>query len=124
MDNRFFYCNHCGNLVGMLNGNGNRLVCCGVPMTNLKSQNEYDEGSTKHSPVIKREGDELYVTVGALSHPMTDEHHIEWIYLETLRGGIRKTCIDRAATVFSGNEGIPVAVYAYCNLHGLWKTEL
>ena len=74
-------------------------------------------------PVVERVGDELYVKVGNVEHPMLEDHHIDWIYVETLRGGIRQRCLDSPTAVLHP-VGIPVAVYAYCNQHGLWKVEL
>lgn len=90
----------------------------------LKVKDKYDAGSEKHMPVVKTEDNLLYVTVGAIIHPMTDEHHIDWIYLETFKGGQRKMCLDQPKATFSIAEDTPVAVYVYCNLHGLWKLEL
>ena len=57
---------------------------------------------------------------------MLEEHHIEWIYLELENGGSRKALSPGEApeAVFHTAGVKPVAVYAYCNLHGLWKTEL
>ena len=59
-------------------------------------------------------------------HPMSEEHHIAWVYLQTNRGGQRK-CLDVTGApevTFALADETPVAVYAYCNLHGLWKTDL
>ena len=57
---------------------------------------------------------------------MVSEHFIEWVYLETDKGGqIQYLNPESAPTVtFALGEEKPAAVYAYCNLHGLWKTEL
>ena len=66
------------------------------------------------------------VTIGSVEHPMTEEHHIVWVYLQTDRGGQRKCLeIGKAPVVtFALADEKPVAAYAYCNLHGLWKTEI
>ncbi len=68
----------------------------------------------------------IEVVVGGVEHPMTDAHYIEWILLETDKGvQIRHlTPSDAPKAVFEVGEGKPLAVYEYCNLHGLWKTEL
>ena len=79
----------------------------------------------KHIPVVSVDGSIVNVTVGSVEHPMLDEHSILWVYLETDKGGQRK-CLDigKAPVVtFALSDEKPVAVYAYCNLHGLWKTE-
>ena len=57
---------------------------------------------------------------------MVEEHHIVWVYLQTDRGGQRK-CLEvgKAPTVtFALADEKPIAAYAYCNLHGLWKKEI
>ena len=120
---KFFFCRHCNTVVGVTNGSGAGLHCCGENMQPLKVHNSYDEGWEKHLPVVERDGDEIVVRVGKIEHPMIDTHHIDWIYVETLRGGLRQVCLDSPSARFHP-IGMPVAVYAYCNLHGLWKTEL
>ena len=62
--------------------------------------------------------------MGSVALPMLEEHDISFIYVETENGGIRVDLKDKPEAVVSlGNEKA-VAVYEYCNLHGLWKTEL
>ena len=120
---KLFFCRHCKTVVNVRSGDGSRLTCCGEPMQHMVSHNSYDEGWEKHLPVVERVGDELYVKVGKMEHPMHEDHHIDWIYVETLRGGIRQRCLDSPTAVLHP-VGIPVAVYAYCNQHGLWKVNL
>ncbi len=123
MEQKYFYCRHCNTVVGLTSGSGTGLTCCGEKMQPLKAHNAYDEGAEKHLPVVERDGDELWVKVGKTEHPMNEAHHIEWIYVETLRGGIWHICLDQPTARFVPT-GMPVAVYAYCNLHGLWKLNL
>ena len=78
----------------------------------------------KHIPVVTVEGNTVQVSVGSVAHPMTEEHHIAWVYLQTDCGGQRKCLKGEPAVTFALADEKPVAVYAYCNLHGLWKTEL
>ena len=81
--------------------------------------------ATKHVPVVTRLDDcRIKVEVGSVAHPMTPEHHIAFIYVETENGGIRVNLKDKPETVVCVCTDKPVAVYEYCNLHGLWKTEL
>ncbi|HGV8637606.1 TPA: desulfoferrodoxin family protein, partial [Salmonella enterica subsp. enterica serovar Typhimurium] len=57
-------------------------------------------------------------------HPMLAEHFIEWVSIQTKFGSQRKTLEPGQApkACFALCEGDEVeAVYAYCNLHGLWK---
>ena len=85
-----------------------------------------DWKSEKHVPVITVEGDTVKVAIGAAVHPMTEEHFIQWIFLETENGGQLRYLTPGQApkAVFELGSEKPVAVYAYCNLHGLWMTKL
>lgn len=122
---RFYVCKHCGNMVGMIHNAGVPLVCCGEKMAEL-TPNTAEAATEKHLPVVKVEGCIVRVSVGSNPHPMEEEHHIEWIYVETGKGGQRVSLKpgDKPEVIFSVLNDEPVAVYAYCNLHGLWKTEI
>lgn len=122
---KFYICEHCGNIVGMVNDAGVPLMCCGQKMKQLVP-GEVEASAEKHIPVVTLEDNVVKVTVGSVEHPMTEEHSIKWVYLQTDRGGQRK-CLDAgdAPTVsFALCDETPVAVYAYCNLHGLWKANI
>ena len=122
---KFFICEHCGNLVGMILNKGVSLICCGEKMTELVP-NTVEASQEKHLPVVTVSGGEVAVAVGSVLHPMEEKHHITFIYLETKQGGQRK-CLqvgDLPQLTFSLADDAPVAAYAYCNIHGLWKTEL
>ena len=86
-----------------------------------------DGAAEKHVPVVTRNGNIVEVKVGSVEHPMTNEHYIQWICLQTKQGNQRK-CLkpgDKPAVCFSICDKDEVeAVYAYCNLHGLWMTKL
>ena len=123
---RFYLCEHCKNLIGMVDNKGVPLVCCGSKMKALEP-NTTDAAGEKHLPVVEVNGREIKVTVGSVSHPMTEEHSIQWIYLETKSGGQRKNLSPDSAPEVSFSlteDDEAVSVYAYCNLHGLWKTEI
>ncbi|HCT64129.1 MAG TPA: desulfoferrodoxin [Lachnospiraceae bacterium] len=124
-ETKFFVCKHCGNLIGMIENSGVPIVCCGEKMTELVA-NTVDASLEKHTPVVNVNGDKVEVTVGSVEHPMLDEHFIKWIYLETKKGGQRKSLKPGEApkATFAVADDEPVAVYAYCNLHGLWKTVI
>lgn len=125
MENKFFICEHCGNIIGMIHNAGVPVVCCGQKMTQL-IPGTVDASKEKHIPVATVEGNIVKVEVGSVAHPMTQEHHIAWVYLQTDKGGQRKN-LDvegQPEVTFALNEEKAVAVYAYCNLHGLWKTDL
>lgn len=125
-ENRFYLCRHCGNLVGLIEDSGVPLVCCGETMEHLKPGTT-EASAEKHIPVATVAGDTVQVSVGSVPHPMTEEHSIHWVYLQTTKGGQRKCLLPQEAPVvtFSLTDGErPVAVFAYCNLHGLWKADL
>ena len=121
----FYICEKCGNLVGAIHESGVPMKCCGQNMTKIEA-GVVEASREKHIPVAVVEGDKVIVTVGAVEHPMAPEHSIEWVYLRTDKGGQRKALNPGEApkVVFALTDEKPVAVYAYCNLHGLWKAEI
>ncbi len=81
----------------------------------------------KHTPVVSISGNRVTVSVGSVEHPMTDEHSILWIQLQTDRGECRRILkpSEPPVAVFDLVEGEnPTVAYAYCNLHGLWAKEI
>ena len=126
MNNQKFYiCEHCGNLIGMIHDAGVPVMCCGKKMTKLEA-GVVEASYEKHIPVVKVEGNTVHVSVGSVEHPMLDVHSILWVYLQTDKGGQRKNLeVGKAPAVsFALADEKPVAVYAYCNLHGLWKSDI
>lgn len=120
---KFYICEHCGNLVTMVKSSGVPLVCCGERMKELVP-GTVDASKEKHVPVYSVDGTAVAVNVGSAAHPMQDVHYIEWIAVETERGiQLKRLKPNEApAAVFALADGEEVqAVYAYCNLHGLWK---
>ena len=123
MEQRFFVCEICGNIIAMVKPSGVPVVCCGKPMKAL-IPNTTDASQEKHVPVWSREGNLVKVQVGSAAHPMVAAHYIEWVSLQTKAGNQRKALAPEQApeVTFALTEGDEVeAVYAYCNLHGLWK---
>ena len=116
-----FKCQVCGNMVESIHEGGGELVCCGQPMT-FTGENTVDAAVEKHVPVVEKTGNGYRVKVGDVSHPMGDDHYIEWIeligggraYREFLKPGDK----PEASFAIDASE---VTVRAYCNLHGLWK---
>jgi superoxide reductase len=123
MSVKFYRCEECGNIVELINNGGGELVCCGQPMVELKA-NTTDAANEKHVPVVEKQDGKLVATVGAVEHPMTDAHYIQWIAAVTDKGIFRVnlTPSDKPKAVFTGLN--VKEVYEYCNLHGLWKTEV
>ena len=118
-------CNHCGNMTYVLHDANVPMICCGEQMQELTA-NTTDAAVEKHVPVVTVNGNRVEVVVGGVEHPMTEAHYIEFIMLETDKGvQVRHlTPTDAPKAVFEVAEGTPVAVYEYCNLHGLWKAAL
>ena len=98
-------------------------MCCGKPMKELVP-GETDGAVEKHVPVYTREGNVLHVEVGSTLHPMIEAHYIEWIAVQTNQGMQRKPLVPgaepKADFALLPDEEV-VAVYEYCNLHGLFK---
>ena len=123
---KFFVCKHCGNMIGLLHDAGVPMMCCGEKMVELVP-NTTDAAQEKHVPVATVEGNKVVVNVGSVDHPMAAEHWIQWVYLETDKGGHRKVLNpgEKPHVVFALTEDEKtVAVYEYCNLHGLWVAKL
>ena len=106
----------------MVHDAGVNPVCCGEKME-LLVPGSVDASVEKHVPVVQVQADGLRVEVGSAAHPMTEEHYIEWIVLAAAgRVDIRYLKPgDEPAVLFPPAQG--GVVYAYCNLHGLWKAE-
>ena len=124
MATKFFKCNTCGNVIIKVVDSKVPVVCCGKPMEELHP-NTVDAATEKHVPVVTWLDDShIKVEVGSVAHPMAEEHHIAFIYVEMPNGGIRVDLKDKPEAVICVGDSKPVAVYEYCNLHGLWKVEL
>jgi superoxide reductase len=120
---KFFRCKHCGNIIVMMEDSGVNVQCCGEKMTEVVP-GTVEAAAEKHIPVVSIEGTSVSVNVGSIDHPMLPEHFIRWIVLETNEGFLVKNLKpgDKPAAVFTTEPGTEaVAVYAYCNLHSLWK---
>lgn len=121
---KFYKCNICGNVVGLIIEGGGELVCCGESMEELISKTT-DEGIEKHLPVVTNDNTNYTIKVGSIEHPMTAEHHIQLIYVNynnkaqriKLKPGEKPEVTFKIEEPFDSME-----VYALCNIHGLWKT--
>lgn len=123
---KYYFCNICGKLMTVLNEPGTPTVCCGEVMKELKP-NTVDADTEKHVPVITTNKNMVKVAVGSNEHPMTEEHYIQWILLQTKRGIHKKHLLpgEKPVAVFFLSEFEEVvAAYAYCNLHKLWKVAI
>ncbi len=125
MEQKFLKCEHCGNIVAVVHDSGVPVMCCGEAMKEIKP-GSVDASHEKHVPVYEVKDHQVIVKVGSIAHPMLPEHYIEWVSLQTKFGNQRKALKPGSApeVCFAICEGDEVeAVYAYCNLHGLWETK-
>jgi len=125
-EQKFYICKHCGNIIAFVKNSGVPVICCGEKMQEIIPAS-VEASVEKHLPVVKTDGNTVTVTVGSVLHPMTEQHYIEWISIQSAEGNQRKelTPNSEPSAKFALAEGDHiVAAYAYCNLHGLWKTEV
>ena len=122
---KFYKCNHCGNIIIKVHEAGVPVVCCGQKMEELVP-GVSDGAAEKHVPAVSVEGNVVRAQIGSVEHPMVDVHYIEFVALESKAGLQVKYLKPDVAPVAEfvlaeGDE--PIAVYEYCNLHGLWKAD-
>lgn len=91
----------------------------------LLNPNTVDAAKEKHVPVVSAEDGKLVIRVGSQPHPMTEEHYIDWIFVKTSYGGIYCDLEigDEPVAMLPFAPEEVISVYAYCNLHGLWKAK-
>lgn len=120
-----YKCNQCGNIISMISASGVPVMCCGKKMEEMVP-NTVDASAEKHVPVVEVTANKVEVVIGEVQHPMAEEHYIEWIALETEQGMQLKKLNpgEEPTAIFRLNGEKATAAYAYCNLHGLWKTEI
>jgi superoxide reductase len=114
-----YKCNICGNIVEVLHDSGGSLVCCGENMKFMKENADDKASKEKHVPVIIGKK----VKVGSVEHPMEEKHYIEWIEATGEKGEITKVFLkpgDKPEAEFCFKVK---SARAYCNLHGLWKSN-
>lgn len=125
MEQKFLKCEKCGNIVAVVKETKAPVMCCGQKMSQI-IPGEVEASHEKHIPVFEIKDNKVIVKVGSVDHPMIEEHFIEWVSIQTKFGNQRKQLKPNQAPVvcFALCEGDEVeAVYAYCNLHGLWVNK-
>jgi len=123
---KFYICETCKNIITKIADSKVPVVCCGKPMKELVP-GAVDGALEKHVPAVTIEGNTVKVQIGEAIHPMLPEHYIQFIALETKNGvqikNLKAGEEPKAEFVLAdGDEA--VAVYEYCNLHGLWVKEI
>lgn len=121
----FWRCNTCGNFFYALHDSGVNPVCCSKDMEKIEA-NTVDAAQEKHVPFVQKEDKHIVVNIGEIDHPMEDAHWIQWVALFDKAGNITfKTLVpgDAPNVKFCGKNVDEGTIYAYCNVHGLWKKE-
>lgn len=97
-----------------------KIKCCGENMKEL-IPNSVDAAIEKHVPTYEVKDGKIFVTV---NHVMEEEHYIEWISIVS----DNKECttyLTSGKPAVAHCKYVPgTVIYAYCNKHGLWKTEV
>lgn len=120
---RLFKCEICGNFVELIKDGGGTLVCCGQDMTAINLSTE-ETTFEKHIPVVTKEGTKITVTVGSVLHPMIETHYIEWIAVSEGSVITKKHLNPNEQPIAEFEVTTDTyEVYAYCNLHGLYKAN-
>ncbi|MCR5736286.1 MAG: desulfoferrodoxin [Eubacterium sp.] len=123
MELKFYICERCGNIVTKVDDKGTPLMCCGQAMTEIVP-GTVDAAVEKHVPAYEVADGVVKVSVGEVEHPMMEAHYIMWIAVATNQGFqikyLKPEEAPKAEFALAAGEEVD-AVYAYCNLHGLWK---
>ena len=123
---KFYKCQHCGNVITKVVDHKVPVFCCGEKMTQLVP-NTSDGAGEKHIPVVEVNGNLVKVTVSTVQHPPVAAHFIQFIAIATTTGfqvkNLQAGETPEATFVLNPDEKV-VAAYEYCNLHGLWASEL
>ena len=123
MEKKYYKCERCGQIIEKVKDTAVPIICCGAIMQELVA-GAVDAAVEKHVPAYQKIGNIVNVKIASVEHPMTPEHYIEWICLETKNGSQTKKLspTDKPeANFYVAEDDEVVAVYEYCNLHGLWK---
>ena len=123
MEMKFYQCGTCGQIIAKVHDTGVPVVCCGKPMKEIVP-GTVEASKEKHIPDYEVKDGVVSVSVGSTLHPMVEEHYIDWIALQTKKGNQRKALkpgeAPQALFLIEADDEVE-AVYAYCNLHSLWK---
>lgn len=125
MEDKIYRCSLCGKMVNVLKDSDAELICCGATMSPVDPKTKESLFfKEKHMPVYRLKGNKVIVYVGVTPHPSTEDHYIEWIAIRTNLGYQRKSLkpgdAPKATFILDENEHVE-EIYAYCNIHSLWK---
>lgn len=116
-------CNVCGNLIELIEGSNENIVCCNEVM-NIVTVNSTEASGEKHVPIYEILDNKIKVSVGSVIHPMEENHYIKWIALVSEKKTIKKYLKpgENPIVKFPYIQGS--TIYAYCNLHSIFKTDV
>lgn len=123
MNQKFFKCSKCNNIIISINDSDMSVSCCGDVMNEI-IPGSVDASKEKHIPQYEVNDNVVTVSIGSILHPMIQEHYIEWVVLKTQNSTLIKYLEPNQNPIvkFTLEDGdIIEAVYAYCNIHGLWE---
>jgi len=118
---KLYRCEHCGNIAEKIHDSGVKMVCCGENMKEIEAIEEVNE---KHTPVVKKETNYLSIEVGALIHPMTEDHYIEFIFIVKDDTVVRYNVKNKEFPIVKFSLENDFEIYSYCNIHGLHKATI
>lgn len=121
---KFFKCDNNGIVIPVTKCYTNESNVCNAQEI---SPNTVEADPTKHTPVVNVSERTVTVNVGSVVHPMTEEHSITTVFLETQNGGQFRYLPHDSQPVVQFElvkDDKAIAAYAYCNLHGLWKADI
>lgn len=120
---KFYKCPICGNVITLIDGNEKLIKCCGVNMEEL-TPNVVDASVEKHVPVFNVNGEFIEVRVGEVEHPMTEEHYIMFL-AQVIDNDVHIVKFNYNDVVVGQFKNVSGSkIYSYCNLHGLWMTDV
>ena len=122
MKQKFYICNHCGNIIAMIRDKGVPVYCCSEKMQEIVPGTVEASGE-KHIPVVTLEAGAVNVNIGAVDHPMGEEHFIEWVELLLPNGQcirMELTSEVKPEVLFDVPYSPELRARISCNLHGIW----
>lgn len=122
MKQKYLKCKKCGRIVEVIKDSNSNTTCCNEIMEEL-IPGDIEASKEKHIPEYSLNNNIVHVFIGSIKHPMEENHYIEWVSIQTKFGSQRKHLKpgDEPEVCFALCEKDQVeAVYAYCNIHGLW----
>lgn len=121
---KFYRCNVCGQIFATVKDRKITPSCCGTSMEEIIPSTDENTLGEKHIPIYKLDENKVTVYIGSIPHPMTLEHHIEWVLIVTNKGNQKRELnhFDEPKVSFPLEKGEVIKeIYAYCNIHSLWK---